>query len=92
MPLVGILRNILSLLFQLKKKKNKTSLFWCKIGKDNIKITSEVEGNHTHYIISKDSPFTDEYKKMVEDFVWDLKCDLEQLSNRYNYSYDLEWR
>lgn len=35
---------------------------------------------------------TDKEKKMVEDFVWDLKCDFEQLSNRYNYSYDLKWR
>lgn len=31
-------------------------------------------------------------EKMVDDFGWDLKCDLEQLSNRYNYSYDLKWR
>ena len=78
--------------FSIEEEKNKTSLFWCRIDKDNIKITGEVEGNHTHYIISKNSPFTDEEKKMVKDFVWDLKCDLEQLSNRYNYSHDLEWR
>ena len=78
--------------FSIDFEKRTLSVFWCMIGEDNIKIAGEVEGNHTHYIIFKDSPITDKEKKMVEDFVWDLKCDLEQLSNRYNYSYDLEWR
>ena len=78
--------------FSIEEEKHTTSLFLCMIDEGNIKITGEVEGNHTHYIISKNSPFTDKDKKTVEDFVWDLKCDLEQLSNRYNYSYEIEWR
>lgn len=78
--------------FSIDFEKRTVGAFWCSMGEDNIKITGEVDGNHTHYTITKDSPFTDTEKKTIEDFVWDLKCDLESLSNRYNYSYEVEWR
>lgn len=77
--------------FRIEEEKGKVVLLTCFIGK--ISVIGEVIGNHTHYTVLKDHyTITDKEKKMVEDFVWDLKCDLEQLSNRYNYSYDLKWR
>lgn len=77
--------------FRIEEEKGKVVLLTCFIGK--ISLIGEVIGNHTHYTVLKDHyTITDEEKKMVEDFVRDLKCDLEQLSNRYNYSYEIEWR
>lgn len=72
------------------EEERKFILLTCFIGK--ISIIGEVIGNHTHYTVLKDHyTITDEEKKMVEDFVWDLKCDLESLSNRYNYTYEVEF-
>lgn len=72
------------------EEERKSILLTCFIGK--ISIIGEVIGNHTHYTVVKDHyTITDEEKKMVEDFVWDLKCDLESLSNRYNYTYEVEF-
>lgn len=76
--------------FRIEEEKGKVVLLTCFIGK--ISVIGEVIGNHTHYTVLKYSPITDKEKKMVEDFVWDLKCDLESLSNRYNYTYEVEFR
>lgn len=75
--------------FRIEEEKGKVVLLTCFIGK--ISVIGEVIGNHTHYTVLKDHTITDEEKKMVEDFVWDLKCDLEILSNRYNYTYEVEF-
>lgn len=76
--------------FRLEEEKGKVVLITCFIGK--ISIIGEVIGNHTHYTVLKDHyTITDAEKKMVEDFVWDLKCDLESLSTRYNYTYEVEF-
>lgn len=76
--------------FRIEEEKGKVVLLTCFIGK--ISVIGEVIGNHSHYTVLKDHyTITDEEKKMVEDFVWDLKCDLESLSSRYNYTYEVEF-
>lgn len=82
--------------FRIEDIRGKVYLFVCEIG--DIRITGYVQDNHTKYtpyhcdMNFNHIPLTDKEKKTVEDFVWDLRCNMERLINRYNYTYEIEWR